>query len=45
MLTEVACEVAELPNAKALDELVNSAVPDQRHLEADAERSTAPLAA
>jgi hypothetical protein len=45
VLTEVACEVAELPNAKALDELVNTAVPDQRHLEADAERSTAPLAA
>src|SRR6266436_3528819 len=42
VLSEVACEVAELPNAKALDELVNNAVPDQRHLEADAERSTAP---
>jgi hypothetical protein len=45
VLTEVAVEVAELPDAKALDELVDSAVPDQRHLEADADRNTAPLAA
>jgi len=43
VLTELACEVADLPNAAALDELVNSAVPDQRHLEADADRNTAPL--
>jgi hypothetical protein len=45
VLSEMACEVAELPNSAALDDLVNTAVPDQRHLDGDAERSTAPLAA
>jgi hypothetical protein len=45
VLSEMAVEVAELPNAKALDELIDAAIPDRRHLEADAERSTAPLAA
>ncbi len=45
VLSELAVEVADLPDAKALDELVNTAVPDQRHLEADADRNTAPLAA
>src|SRR6266404_3984541 len=45
VLSELAAEVAELPNAAALDDFVNTAVPDARHLEADAERNTAPLAA
>ncbi len=45
VLSELAVEVAELSDAKALDELIDTAIPDQRHLEADAERSTAPLAA
>ena len=43
VLTEHAAEVAELPNVKALDELIDTAVPDQRHLEADAERNMSPL--
>jgi hypothetical protein len=41
----MACEVADLPNAAALNDFVNTAVPDQRHLEADAIRNTAPLGA
>jgi hypothetical protein len=45
VLSEMACEVADLPNAAALNDFVNTAVPDQRHLEADAIRNTAPLAA
>jgi hypothetical protein len=45
VLSEIACEVTDLPNAAALDDFVNTAVPDQRHIEADAIRNTAPLAA
>jgi len=45
VLSELAVEVAELPNAAALDDFISAAVPDARHLEADAERNTAPLAA
>jgi hypothetical protein len=43
VLAEHAAEVADLPNAAALDDFVSGAVPDTRHLEADAERNMSPL--
>ncbi|SCB37609.1 hypothetical protein GA0061098_1007151 [Bradyrhizobium shewense] len=33
-------ELAELPNAHALNDFLNQAVPDQRHIQADVERET-----
>jgi hypothetical protein len=38
VLTEHVAEVAGLPNVRALDEIINTAIPDHRHLDADAER-------
>jgi hypothetical protein len=45
VLTEHAAEIAGLPNVRALDDLINTAIPDQRHLEADAERIASAIAA
>ena len=45
VLAEHAAEIAGLPNVRALDELINTAIPDQRHLEADAERIVSAIAA
>ncbi|MHC2676796.1 hypothetical protein ACVI1J_008959 [Bradyrhizobium diazoefficiens] len=33
-------DLAELPNAHALNDFLNQAVPDQRHIQADVERET-----
>lgn len=33
-------DLAELPNAHALNDFLNSTVPDQRHIQADVERET-----
>ena len=33
-------DLADLPNAHALNDFLNSAVPDQRHIQADVERET-----
>ncbi|QOZ69189.1 hypothetical protein [Bradyrhizobium arachidis] len=40
-LSKAACDLAELPNTRALTEFLNQTVPDQRHIEADVERETA----
>ncbi|MBR0793979.1 hypothetical protein JQ615_01105 [Bradyrhizobium jicamae] len=40
-LADAARSLAGLPNEHALNEFVNEAVPDQRHIEADVERSLA----
>lgn len=44
-LREVARQFVGLPNDAALTAAINTAVPDQRHIAADVERETAPLAA
>lgn len=38
-------DLAELPNAHALNDFLNQSVPDQRHIQADVERETALAAA
>lgn len=38
---DAARDLAELPNAHALDDFLNATVPDQRHIEAEIERSVA----
>lgn len=40
-ISNAARDLAELPNASALVEFLNQAVPDQRHIEAEIERETA----
>ncbi|MGY3590122.1 chromosome segregation ATPase [Bradyrhizobium sp. USDA 4341] len=40
-LSEAARDIADLPNGAALDNFLNETVPDQRHIEADIERSLA----
>lgn len=40
-LSNAARDLAELPNASALSEFLNQAVPDTRHIEAEIERETA----
>jgi hypothetical protein len=44
VLSEHFAEAFDLPPT-ALDELINTAIPDQRHLEADAERIASAIAA
>lgn len=45
VLADMARDVAQLPNNRALDELISSAVTDTRHIDADIEHQTASLAA
>ena len=44
VLAEYACEIADLQSVGILDEIIAVTVPDTRHLDAEAERSMAPLA-
>jgi hypothetical protein len=44
-LSDEARELVDLPKGSALTEFIDQAVPDQRHIAADVERETAPLAA
>jgi hypothetical protein len=44
-LGDVVKGIADLPNNAALNEFLNTSVPDQRNIDADIERSTEPLAA
>jgi hypothetical protein len=45
VMSDEARALVKLPNENALADFINQAVPDQRHIAADVERETAPLAA